>query len=390
MKRKRTAWLVAVAAGSLVVLTACSPGGSSTPAASDSAGGSAAGGPTTAQLAKMQTLANEYTAVPKFVAPGPAFDVSSLKGKKIMVMPTASQLVACEAIAKNIAKLAETVGMTAKVFDNSGGAQGWIPGVQQATSQKYDALVLVCGIDPNLIKPQIEAAEAAGVSVIDSGLGDADLHTPNEIVTASTNIGQSRPHTAAAALAFLAAKGAPIDFLEVTSNDIPSSVSMSKAFHSFVSENCSACKIKSINVAVPDWGNKIQPAVASALLADPKITVIMATFDGMLNPIDAAIKTSGNKNVHIYGLTGGTPEYIAEMGTGSKAMTNVGSSTSWRAYAAADLTFRVLAKTTIPSPDAEADGMRIFTPDNYKESADPDGGYGDVYPKGYESLWQKK
>lgn len=384
-KKWRMPWLVAAAAGCLIALTACSSGGSAMPGP-----GAASGGPTKTQLASMQQLAAEYTGVPKFVAPGPAFSVASLKGKKVMVMPTASQLPPCEAIAKNTAKLAESVGMKATVFDNAGGPQAWIPGVQQATSQKYAALVLVCGIDPNLIKPQIEAAKAAGVAVIDSGLGDADLKTPNDgIVTASTDIGEGRPYVAAAGLAFLAAKGKPIHFLEWTSNDIPSSVVMSKGFHKLVADNCPGCKITSINVPSPDWGTKLQPAIASALTANPDITVIMATFDAV-PPIEAAIKGSGNKNVRIYGATGGTAEYIAQMGASdNKMMTNVASSVSWRAYAAADLMFRVVSGASTPDPWMEADGMRIFTPESYKESADASVGYGygTEYPKDYESLW---
>ena len=71
-KKWRMPWLVAAAAGCLIVLTACSSSGSAMPGPA-----AASGGPTKAQLASMQQLAAEYTGVPKFVAPGPAFRPAS-------------------------------------------------------------------------------------------------------------------------------------------------------------------------------------------------------------------------------------------------------------------------------------------------------------------------
>jgi len=155
-------------------------------------GGSSGSGPymSAAQLSALQTMVNQAEQVPSYVSPGPSFDARKAAGKKMLVIPTASQLPVCEQIAHGTVAIAQKVGMTGKVLDNSGGASGWIPGIEQAISQHYNAIVLICGIDPNLITPQLQAAKRAGIAVIDSGLYDSTVQgsQTSPLVTAQTNI----------------------------------------------------------------------------------------------------------------------------------------------------------------------------------------------------------
>jgi ribose transport system substrate-binding protein len=132
--------------------------------------------------------------------------------------------------------------------------------------------------------------------------------------------------------------------------------------------------------------------VSSALLANPDITVVMASFDGaMVAPINAAIKgLKKDKTVGIYGATGGAQAYIAQMDGTTQQKTDLSSSEAWRAYAAVDQTLRVVSGAGALPPDDEADPIRLFTTKNYKEAAGPEAGFGDAYVQGYESLWLNK
>jgi ribose transport system substrate-binding protein len=378
---------LAVTLAVTTAVAACSTGASTA-----GAGGGASSGTGFLSQSVFDTMTsrvNAAAAVPKFVPPGPAFDISKAKGKRLFVIPTASQLPVCDQISKSIVALAPKVGMTGHYFQNSGGAAGWIPGIQQAISEHYDAIVLICGIDPNLIKPQLQAAEHAGIAVIDSGLGDTtqgDAFSP--LVTAQTNVPNAVPMRDGIDKAILDNRQAPFDIFEITSNDVPSGVIMDKAMRAELAQYCPKCGIKSTNIAVPDWATKVQSAVSSALQADPKIKVVVPIFDGEVPPASAGIRAAGRHDVNIYATYGGTPEYIAQMGGGLAMKSEVGPTQLWRAYATMDQTLRVLSDNKPVGASKDGDPSRLFTVDNYKQSATgANGGFGSAFIGGYEKLW---
>ncbi|HVV22202.1 MAG TPA: substrate-binding domain-containing protein [Pseudonocardiaceae bacterium] len=346
------------------------------------------GGLSAAQVATLRNVVAQASQVPKFVPPGPAFDVSKAKGKRVFVIPTASQLPVCDQISKDVVQLARQVGMSGTYFQNSGGPSGWIPGMEQAISQHYDAIVLICGIDPNLIKPQVQAATSAGIAVIDSGLGDTeDGAKKSPLVTAQTNIPNAESMRQSIDVALLANKDAPFDIFEITSNEVPAGVVMDHAMRTEVAKYCPKCGIRSVNIAVPDWATKVQSAVSSGLLADPKVKAVVPIFDGEVPPAAAAVRASGRGDVKLYGCYGGTPEYILQMGKGLPMASNTGPTHLWRAYATMDQTLRVLTGVGAAPADKESDPSRLWTLQNYQHAGDANGGFGTDFPSGYEKLW---
>jgi ribose transport system substrate-binding protein len=146
--------------------------------------------------------------------------------------------------------------------------------------------------------------------------------------------------------------------------------------------------LKSTNVAVPDWGTKIQSAVQSALVSDPDIKAVIPIYDGMTAPTAAAIRASGRTNLKMYGCYGGTPEYILQMPKGYPMATDTGPSHLWRAYAVVDQMLRVLSGAGPVPADKAQDPERLFTMDNYQEvTSVPNDGFGTEFPTGYEKLW---
>lgn len=373
---------VVAVVGALLCLaaTACSTAAGST----ESGGGLSA-----AQVSTLESVVSKASAVPPFVSPGPAFNVTKAKGKKILVIPTASQLPVCDQISKDIVQLAKQEGLSGTYFQNAGGPSGWIPGMAQAISEHYNAIVLVCGIDPNLIKPQVQAATSAGIAVIDSGLGDTEVDGSHSspLVTAQTNIPNAESIRESVDVALLDHKSKPFDIFEITSNEVPSGVVMDHALRDEIAKYCSQCKIRSVNIAVPDWATKVQSAVSSGLLADPNIKVVLPIFDGEVPPAAAAIRASGRTDVQLYGDYGGTPEYILQMGKGLPMASNVGPTHLWRAYATMDQTLRVLSGVGAVPPDHDSDPSRLWTLQDYQHAGDVNGGFGTEFPSGYQKLW---
>lgn len=377
-----------VLAGLALAVSACSSS-SSTSSSSSSSSAAGSGGLSTAQVSQLETLVGQASAVPAFVAPGPAFKTSSVKGKKLFVMPTASQLPVCNQIASDIVSLGKKFGMTGTNFQNSGGPSAWIPGIQQAITQHYNAIILVCGIDPNLIKPQLQAAKNAGIAVIDSGLGDTYTSptATSPLVTAQTNVPNGTMMQRSVDVALLANRTKPFDIFEITSNDVPDAIIMDQALRTEVSKYCPQCKIKSTNIAVPDWATKVQSAVSSALLADPAIKAVVPIFDGEVPPAAAGIKASSRTDVKLYGDYGGTPQYILQMGKGLPMASDVGPTAMWRAYATMDQTLRVLTHAGAVSPEKDGDPSRLFTINNYSQAGTANNGFGTAFIQGYDKLW---
>lgn len=383
-RRRRCGRAAVLVAGLALIVAACS--------SAETTAGSSSGASqflSATQITQLQSLVNQASAVPEFVPPGPAIDTSHLKGKKIFAMPTASQLPVCNQIANDIVQLAGKFGMTGKNFQNSGGPSAWIPGIQQAISQHYDAIVLVCGIDPNLIKPQLQAATRAGVAVIDSALGDTYVGATqtSPLVTAQTNVPNGQAFQRSVDVALLDNRAKPFDVFVITSNDIPDGVIINHALRAEFTKYCPKCKITSTDIAVPDWGTKVQSAVSSALLANPNIKAVIPIFDGMVPPAAAGVRGTGRTGVKLYGCYGATPEYILQMGKGLPMASNVGPTALWRAYATMDQMLRVLTGAKTVSPDKDGDPSRVFTIKNYTEAAKPNNGFGTAFITGYDKLW---
>jgi ribose transport system substrate-binding protein len=377
------------AAAAIAALTLLATACSTSDPGSGSGGSGGSSFLSTAQVRELETLVDRASAVPRFVPPGPAFDTSRLRGKKIFAIPTASQLPVCNQIANDIVRLAGRFGMTGTNFQNPGGPSGWIPGIQQAISQRYDAIVLVCGIDPNLIKPQLQAAKAAGIAVIDSGLGDnyEDPKWTSPLVTAQTNLNNGVDIQRSVDVALLENRAEPFDVFVITSNDVPNGVIMDRALRAEIRKYCPECGISSTDVPVPEWGTKIQSVVSSALLRNPKIKAVVPIFDGEVPPAAAAIRASGRRDVKLYGCYGATPEYVLQMGKGLPMGSNVGPTALWRAYATMDQTLRVLTGAGAVPPDKAGDPNRVFTIKNHTEAAKPNNGFGTEFITGYEKLW---
>lgn len=352
--------------------------------------GSAGGdvpGLSAADLASLQSVVDRAGEVPQFVAPGPAFDIAKARGKSVFVIPVASQVDACDQTAKDVAALADKVGMSATYYHSDGTPSAWASGMQRAISQQYDAIVLVCGIDPDVIGPQVRAATAAGIAVIDSGLPAAsDGGRTSPSLTARTNIPNAGSIRESVDVAILDHQGKPFHALEITANDVPSSVVMDRAVRDEFTKYCPACRLDSVDIPVSDWATKVQSVVGSAI-ADPGVQAVVPIFDGMAQPAIAALKSSSRTDVKLYGCYGATPDYVLEMAPDVPISSDVGPAHLWRAYAAMDQTLRVLSGVPPLPPDKETEPSRLWTLANHQQAAEVNDGFGDAFPAGYEKLW---
>ena len=106
-----------------------------------------------------------YRGLPRFVAPGPAFDaVARVRGKTIFEIPITSEIPFVASVEKGMRQATDLVGAKLTIYRNQGQPTQWAQGISTAIAQHADAITLLAQ-DPELVRPQIAKAEKAGIRV---------------------------------------------------------------------------------------------------------------------------------------------------------------------------------------------------------------------------------
>jgi ribose transport system substrate-binding protein len=378
---RRLALPAAIAALGLAA-AGCAP--SSNDAGSSSEQGTAVSAETLDQL---RTELTEAQAVPEFQPQGPAFSVAPLAGKKILSMPVSSQLKGCDDMARQVVDIAKSVGMTdSTYFQNDGGPAAWVQGMNQAINGGYDGVALVCGIDPASLAPQMAAAKAAGIQVVDMHLADAS-EPASDLIAGQTNGEFNRAMAMGVAQSLVEANGNAVDALVITSNENPPSVGMEQTVKDEYARLCGdACGVESVNIPIPDYATKLSGAVSSALVANPDIKAVFMVFDAQTTFVISALKASRtDAKTYAFGADEPALELMAD--PANPMGSDMGPSFPWMAYSGADQLFRVIAGEPAIAADKAFAPYRMFTPENAGDATPPDYGFGESYVQGYRDLW---
>jgi ribose transport system substrate-binding protein len=378
---RRLALPAAIAALGLAA-AGCAP--SSNDAGSSSEQGTAVSAETLDQL---RTELTEAQAVPEFQPQGPAFSVAPLAGKKILSMPVSSQLKGCDDMARQVVDIAKSVGMTdSTYFQNDGGPAAWVQGMNQAINGGYDGVALVCGIDPASLAPQMAAAKAAGIQVVDMHL--ADVSEPaSDLIAGQTNGEFNRAMAMGVAQSLVEANGNAIDALVITSNENPPSVGMEKTVKDEYARLCGdECGVEAVNIPIMDYATKLSSAVSSALVANPDIKAVFMVFDAQTTFVISALKAA-RTDAKTYAFGADEPAIQLMADPANPMGSDMGPSFPWMAYSGADQLFRVIAGEPAIAADEAFAPYRMFTPDNAGDATPPDFGFGDSYVQGYRDLW---
>ena len=149
----------------------------------------------------------------------------------------------------------------------------------------------VCGIDPNALTPQMEAAREAGIAVVDMHLADVSVPA-DPLIAGQTNGEFNKSMVMGVYSALIASGGEPIDVFVITSNENPPSVGMEQTVKDTFAELCSACNVESQNVPIPDWfAGTGQTTIDSALVANPDLDAVFTVYDFMMPVVVGSIKS---------------------------------------------------------------------------------------------------
>lgn len=329
---------------------------------------------------------DQYRRVPDFVAPGPAFDAKAKAGgKTLFVIPASSQVPFVATIANHITRIASSVRVKVKIWQNQGQPSQWVQGMNAAISQKASAIVLLAGIDPASLQPQIKAAKAKGIPTIVAHLYDDNQPSaPN--VGGLVNIPYKLAGRLIADQAIVDTKG-KANALVVTINQVKSTVPMVAGIRQEFRKHCPGCKLTFTDVTIPEIATRIQPNVQAALTADPSINYVICLYDSAEVPFAAAaIRAAGRVGRVKISTFNGTPEILKMVKQGDIVTMDVAENLEWIAYAVLDQSMRIMGGLA-PVKNARVP-VRVFDRSNIAQAGPKfTSGWGTSYVAGYRKLW---
>ncbi|MGD9987936.1 sugar ABC transporter substrate-binding protein [Pseudonocardia sp.] len=332
-----------------------------------------------------------YKGLPTFTPPGAPIDPSTLRGKRMFLIPLVPNPFN-QSIQDTMAEIAQKVGMEFTVYPNQGKPSEWVQGMNTALTAKPDIIVLSTAPDPRTLQPQLAAAKAAGIPVLVTHFYDDSSPVPptcegcaagvTALVTAPFNVAGK-----AAADWIIADSKADANVLLIGGADVlPSPATLDTISKEFAAQ-CPSCKVTVKNIPVSDWNTKTQSEIQSALTADPSINYVYPLYDAMVAGAVPAIQTLGRVGQVKVVSYNGSPYALKLIQEGDIVAMNVGEDTVGIGYASMDQAFRILLGQ--PTVD-ERTPIRIWDKTNVNESGVPPEvgkGYGGALPAGFLKLW---
>lgn len=342
--------------------------------------------PAMADIEDAKKLIEQYSQLPVFEAPGPAFDAKAcMADKKMFVIPLTNANPFNAAISQGFVDAAGIVGFELRDWETQMDPAGWIQGINTAVAEKFDLIDMQGGLPPEFLVPQITEARGAGVKVTATHNYDASTQQIPDFLDSAANTDYVTVGKIIAAWAIAKTDG-KVNALVLGPDEITPTAPLRDAIINYLKENCPDCKSTYINVPVNDWATKTQPAVQNALLADSSINYVLPVYDSLSQFIVPAIQIANSKAKIV--SYNGTPFVLDMMRDGDIVEMNVGESLGWVGMAGTDANMRLLCGldpvTKLNTP------AYIFTDENVETAGVPatfNDGYGDVHIEGFKALW---
>jgi ribose transport system substrate-binding protein len=380
---KRHIFVAAAAAtAAALALAGCSSGTS----------GSHSGKVSAATLSSLRAVVTRAETVPVFTPPGPAASASVLRGKSVLAMPVNSEIDACNTQTQDFAALGTQLGLHVQVFADSGVPTQWVTGVQDATSAHDAAIALICGIIPGAVGPQLQAAQKAGVEVVDGNYSETSNYAD---LNGETNVNVAQGVTDDVDDAIVNLAGQPLHALVVSTDSIIQGPAAIAAASSAVKAACpSVCSVEdTVLVPIQNWATSVQSDVSSALNAHPNVNAVIITFDGMVQFALPALEGAHRAGLKIYTWGASRSVESLMLKPGSLVAADPGPDERWDAYEAMDQVIRLVGHHPAVPVSAEIDPNRFWVPANVKAFFGPGGSYGDqgygggIFINGFRKLW---
>jgi ribose transport system substrate-binding protein len=332
----------------------------------------------------------DHKGVADWTYPGKPFDAKKAAGKTIFSIQENSTNPFTNTVVAGMKDVAERIGIKLVDYPNQGQRTQWIQGIEQARSQKADAIVLSGGtIGPIYFKEQAAAATRAGIPIIT--VVDRDLTQDAQPNTAA-RVGQ--PYAEAARLDadwIIKQTKCNANVLVLTTNEVIAGDIGNKAAQDEFARHCGdGCKTRFVNIPLTQWSTKIGPVTQTEVSSNKDLNYVFPLYDPMAQFVVPAIQLGGGINRVKVATYNGTPGILRMIQTGDTVEMIVGENETHLGYAAMDQAMRLM---TGVDPIGDGDygiPLRVFDESNVDETGVPPGygvGYGDQWRKGFLEAW---
>jgi ribose transport system substrate-binding protein len=366
-----------------VAMLAALAGGCGGEGGNKAADGRPAGASGACDLGYVTKQIDDHKGIADWAYPGGPFDARKAAGKTIFSIQENSANPFTNTIVAGMKEVAGKVGMKLVDYPNQGQRTQWIQGIQQAISQKADAIVLSGGtIGPIYFSEQAAAAERAGIPIVT--VVDRDLTQGAEPNTAA-RVGQ--PYAEAARLDadwIIKRTRCAAHVLVITTNELIAGNINSRAAQDEFDKHCGdGCTTRFVNVPLSEWATKIGTTTQTEVSSNPDLNYVFPLYDAMSQFVVPAIQLGGGITRVKVATFNGTPGILRMIQTGDTVEMIVGENEIHLGYAAMDQAMRLM---TGADPIGDGDygiPLRVFDDSNVAETGVPP-----VYGVGYGSQWR--
>lgn len=359
--------------------SAAAPAPASTAAATTTAAAASPVAAVEALVAKYRQPSNA------FVAPGPAVDASSLKGKTVWFIPLGAVIPALGVEAKGIQEAADGLGVTVKTCDGKLQPAAASACISQATKSGADG-ILIDSVTPQTVTTALRAAAAAKIPVVQM-FGVAGT---NDATTQFVSLEDRQSHAIAADWIIADSKGKANVVTSTSVGDLAAESTVKNGGGAEFASKCPDCTVTNVNIT-PTTVESLTAATSTALLKGPKIDYGLPEFDFLVPLFQRGVQQAGRTSKMKVVSTNGVLSSMQLVKSGKQAADGAGNR-NYGGWQAMDAWIRLaLGK---PGPTKQSIPPRVFDATNIgtvklTESASKSGEwFGDLaYKQDFLKLW---
>jgi ribose transport system substrate-binding protein len=273
-----------------VAVAACGGAGESTStnASSTADATQSTQSPPSGGVAKAAATVEQYRAPSnKFVAPGPAVDASSLRGKTVWFVPLAATIPTLGVEATGIQDAAKALGVKVTTCDGKFTPANASACITQAANAGADGII-TDSIDPNGVTTALNAAAAKKVPVVQM-YGKAGATGP---YSQFVSVNDQLAHSLGADWIIADSDGKANVLMTTVLGDASATNAAVNGGKKQFDENCPDCTIVNVT-STPTTVDQIPSSVSAALLKNPDVDYGFPEFDFLFAGFQRGVQQAG-------------------------------------------------------------------------------------------------
>ncbi|MEA2466802.1 MAG: ribose transport system substrate-binding protein [Thermoleophilaceae bacterium] len=387
MNRWRAVLAVSAVCALAIVVAAC--GGSDSGSSGDSGGGASttADSGSASIVSECEDTLTQAKQPLKFEAPGPPIDVSKLKGKKVTFVSLAQSVPAIADAANQTKEAGAELGIQVDIWDTKGDVRRMQQGIEQAVTQKADAIILL-GIPTSVTGNALKKAADAGIPVVSELNNEPDAAAPGQ--GAGPNIYATTAPSYVEVGGWLACKaivdtGGKANVVIFGAKELQPSAKEVEGMRATL-EKCSECKVDENSTPVADWQTRLPGLAQSTIRKDPNVNYLLPLYDGMGIFVTTGVRQSGATGKVKVASFNASPPALELVQAGDILTADPGQPPGWLAWGGLDQAMRGMLGEKPGTPKVP---LRFFDSENLKglDVKDQDALFGSEFRDGFRKLW---